>query len=92
MEDGRVLLSDLVAASDTVRSTAARRAKTVALAGALRALTPDEVTAGAAFLSGEARQRPLGVGWAALKELPPPAGAPGLTVGEVDPPSIRSPS
>jgi ATP-dependent DNA ligase I len=79
-----VLLADLVAASDTVRSTAARRAKTAALAGALRALAPDEVPAGAVFLAGEARQRPLGVGWASLRDVPPPADEPGLTVGAVD--------
>jgi ATP-dependent DNA ligase I len=79
-----VLLADLVAASETVRSTAARRAKTAALAGVLGALGRDEVAAGAAFLSGEVRQRPLGVGWAAIREVPAPAEAAQLTVGEVD--------
>ncbi|MDP9240856.1 MAG: ATP-dependent DNA ligase, partial [Actinomycetota bacterium] len=79
-----MLLADLVAASEAVRSTAARKAKTTALAAALAALDPTEVAAGAAFLSGEARQRPLGVGWAAIRQLPPPADTPQLTVGAVD--------
>src|SRR5207248_1865690 len=39
---------------------------------------------GAAYLSGEPRQRQTGVGWASLRDLPPPAGAPTLTVGAVD--------
>lgn len=79
-----MLLADLVAASAAVRSTASRRAKTAALAGALRGLTPDEVAPTVAYLSGEPRQRPLGVGWAALRELPAPAGSPQLTVIDVD--------
>ncbi|MEP6697652.1 MAG: ATP-dependent DNA ligase [Pseudonocardiales bacterium] len=79
-----MLLADLVAASDTVRSTAARKAKTAALAGALGRLAPEEAGAGATFLSGETRQRTLGVGWAAIRQVPPPAQTPRLTVGEVD--------
>ena len=47
---------------------------------ALRGLAPAEVEAGAAYLAGELRQRQIGVGWAGLRELPPPAGAATLTV------------
>ena len=79
-----MLLADLVAASEAVRSTPSRRAKTAALAAALRGLGPDEVAPAVAWLAGEPRQRPLGVGWAALRELPPPAGTAELTVGTVD--------
>ncbi len=79
-----MLFADLVAASEAVRSTASRRAKSAALAAALRALGPDEVAAAVAYLSGEARQRPLGVGWAALRVMPPPAGEPELTIRAVD--------
>ncbi len=79
-----MLLADLVAASDAVTTTSARRAKTAALAAGLSALAPDEVAAGATFLSGAARQRPLGIGWAAVRAVPPPADTPELTVGDVD--------
>ena len=47
-------------------------------------LAPGEVAPGVAFLSGELRQRQIGVGWAALRDLPPPADVPALTVAEVD--------
>ena len=33
-----------------------------------------------AYLAGELRQRQTGVGWASLRELPPPAAEPTLTV------------
>ena len=36
------------------------------------------------YLSGELRQRRTGVGWAALRSLPPPADVPSLEVAEVD--------
>jgi DNA ligase 1 len=79
-----VLLSEVVAASEAVRSTPARRGKIEALAAALRRAGPGEIAAAVAFLSGELRQRQIGVGWASLREVPPPAGDPSLTVGEVD--------
>ena len=47
-------------------------------------LGPGEIEPGVAYLSGELRQRRTGVGWAALRELPPPALAPELGVAEVD--------
>ena len=37
-----------------------------------------------AFLSGDLLQRQIGVGWASLRDLPPPADEPSLTVHEVD--------
>src|SRR6185369_14183526 len=58
------------------------------LAGSLAQLAaegdPAEVEAGAAYLAGDMRQRQIGVGWASLRDLPPPAEVPSVTVGEVD--------
>ena len=54
--------ADLAATSAAVAATSARRGKVNLLAGALRALAPDELEAGAAYLSGELRQRQIGVG------------------------------
>jgi ATP-dependent DNA ligase I len=79
-----VLLADLAVVSAAVAATSARTGKISALADALRTAGPDEVPAAVAFLSGELRQRQIGVGWAALRDLPQPAVAPTLTVGEVD--------
>ena len=44
----------------------------------------DEVPAGVAWLSGELRQRQIGVGWAALRDAPGGAAEATLTVAEVD--------
>ncbi|RKR87887.1 DNA ligase-1 [Micromonospora pisi] len=75
---------DLVATSAAVSATSGRRAKVELLAAALRGLAPDEIPAGSAYLAGELRQRQTGVGYAALRELPPPAAQPVLTVTDVD--------
>ena len=77
-------LARLVDVSRSVRDTSSRKAKIALLAECLRELGPAEVVAGAAFLSGAPRQRQTGTGWAALRELPSPAGEPELTVSEVD--------
>ena len=78
-------LAELAATSEAVAATSARGGKVAALAdrAALDA-GPDEVPAAVAFLSGELRQRQIGVGWAALRELPAPAAEPELTVADVD--------
>ncbi|WP_432955249.1 ATP-dependent DNA ligase [Micromonospora haikouensis] len=75
---------DLAATSAAVGATTGRRAKVELLAAALRALDPAEVPAGAGWLAGELRQRQTGVGWAGLRDLPPPAAEPTLTVRAVD--------
>ncbi len=79
-----MLFAQLAATSASVRETRSRKRKAQLLGDALRALGHDEIEAGVAFLSGELRQRRTGVGWAALRELPAPAQAPELHVGEVD--------
>ena len=48
------------------------------------AASPEEAAIAVAFLSGELRQRQIGVGWAALRELPVGGAGPSLTVAEVD--------
>jgi DNA ligase-1 len=75
---------DLAATSAAVAATSKRLAKVELLAVALRALAPDEVAAGSAYLAGELRQRQTGVGYASLRGLPPPADVPTLTVAAVD--------
>ncbi|MET7751261.1 ATP-dependent DNA ligase [Micromonospora sp. NPDC005367] len=75
---------DLAATSAAVAATSGRRAKVELLADALRALDPAEVPAGAGWLAGELRQRQTGVGYASLRDLPPPAVEPTLTVAAVD--------
>ncbi|MBF9131542.1 ATP-dependent DNA ligase [Plantactinospora sp. S1510] len=79
-----MLFVDLAATSTAVAATSGRRAKVELLAGALRNLAPDEIAAGSAYLAGEVRQRQTGVGYASLRELPPAAEQPSLTVAAVD--------
>jgi DNA ligase-1 len=79
-----VLFAELAAATEDVRALSGRKDKVERLAAALRALAVEERTAGAGYLAGAPRQRVLGVGWASLKELPPAAAQPSLSVAEVD--------
>ncbi len=79
-----MLLSGLVETSAAVASTRSRLAKVAALAACLRRAAPDEVALVTSYLSGELRQRRTGIGWAALRDLPDPAPAPSLEVGEID--------
>jgi DNA ligase-1 len=74
----------LADASAAVRATSARGEKTATLAALLRQAGPDEVVPTVAFLSGALTQRQIGVGWAQLRDSPPPAGESTLTVAEVD--------
>lgn len=75
---------DLAATSAAVTATSGRRAKVELLADALRRLPPHEISAGSAYLAGELRQRQTGVGYASLRDLPPPAGEPTLSIADVD--------
>src|SRR5439155_3170627 len=79
-----MLLVEIVDTSATVAATRSRSAKIEALAAFIERMQPEEAAAGVAFLAGEPRQRRLGVGWASLRELPPTASAPTLTVRDVD--------
>ncbi len=64
-----VLLSELVRTSDAVSLASGRRVKIDEIAGLLRRGSPGEVPVAVAFLSGELRQRQIGVGYAALGGL-----------------------
>jgi ATP-dependent DNA ligase I len=79
-----VLLAELAEVSRTVAATRARLAKIEALAAALRSAAPHEAPIAVAYLSGELPQRQIGVGWAALRQAPPPAAGPALTLTDVD--------
>src|SRR5215207_7773766 len=80
----RVLLRELVDAWTAVRATSARGGKIERLAEMLRHTGPAETPAAVAWLSGELTQRQIGVGWATLRDHPPPATQPTLTVAEVE--------
>jgi DNA ligase-1 len=84
-----VLLTELVLTSQAVAATPRRSVKIDKIADLLRAATAAEVPVVVAFLSGELRQRQIGVGYAALGGLAAGDGAAGettptLTVSEVD--------
>ena len=64
-----VLLSALVRTSETVAGAPGRKAKIEAIAALLRQAGPAEVPVAVAFLSGELRQRQIGVGFAAIRDL-----------------------
>jgi DNA ligase-1 len=83
-----VQLIDVADVSAEVGATSARLAKIARIADLLgRAGIEGDaklVAVVVAWLSGELPQRQIGVGWAALRSLPPPADAPSLTVVQVD--------
>jgi DNA ligase-1 len=80
----RVLLAEVARTSAEVAATSARRAKIELLAACLRRAADAEVPVTVAYLSGDLPQRQIGVGYASLRDLPPPAATPSLSVTEVD--------
>ncbi len=83
-----MLLTELVLTSQAVAATPRRSVKIAEIAGLLRKASPAEVPVVVPFLSGELRQRQIGVGYAALGGLSAAGAAggmaPTLTVSEVD--------
>jgi DNA ligase-1 len=79
-----VLLAELTATSEAVRATSGRNEKIGRVAEVLRRMEPGEVAVGVAYLSGELRQRQIGVGYRSLRDLPAAAVEPSLTLTEVD--------
>jgi ATP-dependent DNA ligase len=83
-----VLLVDIATASTEVGAASARLAKIARIAELLSRTgelgEPTLVAVVVSWLSGELPQRQIGVGWAALRSLPPPAAVPTLTVSSVD--------
>ena len=77
-------LSDLAEASAAVAATSSRLEKTRLLAALLSLADRDDLEIVVAWLSGELRQRRIGVGWAALAALPTPASSPSLVVSAVN--------
>jgi ATP-dependent DNA ligase I len=84
-----VLLKEVVRTSEAVAAAPGRRTKVAEISALLSRAGPGEVPVAVAFLSGELRQRQIGVGFAALgKLLRQPAGntdaAAPVTVAETD--------
>ncbi|MCU1430751.1 MAG: ATP-dependent ligase [Actinomycetia bacterium] len=80
-----MLLERVVDTSGRVAATRARKEKVSALAALLRELAPEEIETTVGFLTGEARQGRVGIGWATLAAIDT-AGAttPSITIGELD--------
>lgn len=78
-----MLLIDVATVSTEVGAAWSRLAKVARIATLLRAADRDDVAVIVSWLSGELPQRQIGVGWAALKTLPPPAAAPSLAVSAI---------
>jgi DNA ligase 1 len=81
-----VLLLDVAATSVDVGGTSSRLTKVAHIADLLRraAADPGLVAIIVSWLSGELRQRQIGVGWASLRSRPAAASHPTLTVSGVD--------
>ncbi|OBK13766.1 ATP-dependent DNA ligase [Mycobacterium asiaticum] len=81
-----MLLLDVASTSLHVGASSSRLAKVAQIAELLQRAGADAelVATVVSWLSGELRQRQIGVGWAALRSLPPPASEAALTVGDVD--------
>ncbi|TDC49648.1 ATP-dependent DNA ligase [Jiangella ureilytica] len=77
-------LKDVADTSAAVAGVSGRLAKTDLLAGCLRRADPAEAEVVASYLAGELRQRRTGLGYASLRDVPPPAGTPSLQVLDVD--------
>ncbi len=79
-----MLLEQIARTSTEVAATSSRLAKIARLADCLGQASPEEVGVAVCYLSGVLPQGTIGVGWAALRELPPPAAAATLELLEVD--------
>ena len=81
-----MLLLDVASTSLKVGATSSRLTKVAHIADLLRCAAPDpeSVAIVVSWLSGELRQRQIGIGWASLRRQPTPAAHPTLTVAAVD--------
>jgi DNA ligase-1 len=79
-----MLLQEVVATSEQISATSKRLAKIESLAVLLGDLEPAEIEVGVGFLTGVIRQGTIGVGYASLRRLVPPAAEPAITVHQTD--------
>ena len=81
-----MLLLDVASTSLNVGGTSSRLDKVAHIAELLRRAAPDpeQVSIVVSWLSGELRQRQIGVGWASLRSRPHAASEPSLTVAGVN--------
>lgn len=79
-----MLLQEVVATSEQISATSKRLAKIESLAVWLGNLEPAEIEVGVGFLIGVIRQGTIGVGYASLRRLAPPAAEPAITVHQTD--------
>src|SRR6188508_3261482 len=80
----RMLLARIAETSADVAATSSRLAKVKRIAECLAEASPEEVAIAVSYLSGELPQGTVGLGWAALRDIPSPATTPSLAVLEVD--------
>ncbi|HEX9124401.1 MAG TPA: ATP-dependent DNA ligase, partial [Actinomycetota bacterium] len=79
-----MLLNDIARTSAGVAGARARSKKIERLGSLLGGARPEEVPVAVAYLSGALPHGAIGVGWASLRELPPPAAEATLEVLAVD--------
>ncbi|MFF0063403.1 ATP-dependent DNA ligase [Streptomyces sp. NPDC005279] len=79
-----MLLARLADVSQQVAATSARSRKIGALAELFAGTRPGDVALVISYLAGRVPQGRIGIGWSVLKEPPPPADTPSLTVSDTD--------
>ena len=79
-----MLLEEVAAASADVAATSSRLKKVERISSVLAELRPDEVPVAVAYLSGVLPHGSIGVGWASLRDVPPPASEATVELTEVD--------
>ncbi|MGK4905221.1 ATP-dependent DNA ligase [Streptomyces albus] len=79
-----MLLAQIARTSARIADAPGRNEKVALLAELFRQAEPGEVPVVVTYLAGRLPQRRTGVGWSTLRELPPPAAGPSLTITDVD--------
>ncbi|OEU99461.1 ATP-dependent DNA ligase [Streptomyces qinglanensis] len=79
-----MLLADIARTSALITRAAGRNEKVTLLAELFGRAEPSEAPLVVTYLAGRLPQRRTGVGWRTLRELPPPAAEPSLTVPDAD--------
>src|SRR3954447_10972834 len=79
-----MLFAELTQTWRAVAAASGRLQKVGLIADCLQRTPPHEIEIVVGYLSGELRQRRTGIGWAAFKDAPPPAGEATLQIAEVD--------